>query len=581
MEVMLNELIGKKLSLYAVCGFLFMFLLCMEAYCEENKVSTDNFDTTEALIELLKEKGVINNEEATGFLERHKKKTTATRQIITILPRENQEEYIRNVSKEVTAKVTRDLGELKENYEFRSEDLIRRSILLEREIARLEEMITEEQKPQLQKSAWAQRIRFGGDIRIRHESVLFDKENAKNIEDPNSPSDLINTTHDGHSQKIRLRFSMKAKIIDPAEVNVGKVVAGFRIATGSLDNPVSTNHTLGHSNKNRSDIVLDRAYLQWTYKPEEEIWGGKIPEFSLTGGIMKNPWFSSSLLWDSDLAFEGISMSFKTDTKEINPLNGFLTLGYFPLEESEWTQSDKYMLGGQIGIEHRPCYGWEYKLAAGYYNYYNVAGSPIENVNLSPLDLRELSRMAPKFKQKGNSTFDMSIYDIGNSDVTYGLLSKFELLNLAGRVENSYFFPIHVILYWDWVKNLGYDSEKMAENSGVSREYIESISGNIGYQLGFKIGYPKPRQRWDWNLFVEYRYLESDAVLDAFTDSDFHLGGTNARGYIFGGELGLYENIWVTARWMTANEIHDMQTIDTQTDDLSVDILQFSINSEF
>ena len=30
-------------------------------------------------------------------------------------------------------------------------------------------------------------------------------------------------------------------------------------------------------------------------------------------------------------------------------------------------------------------------------------------------------------------------------------------------------------------------------------------------------------------------YAAADAVLDAFTDSDFHLGGTDAKGYYLGG----------------------------------------------
>ncbi|MFH2092683.1 MAG: putative porin [Pseudomonadota bacterium] len=543
---------------------------------------TGGLDTTEALIELLLEKKVISNTEAQSFLDRHRQKAKATRQVITILPQENQEAYLKSLSKGVTDQVTKDLNELKENYEFRSQDLMQKNRLLKREIEQLEEIVTLENKPALQKSSWAQRIRFGGDIRIRHESVLFDKDNATDIEDPNSPGTVINSTQDSHHQKIRLRVGLKADIIDQTDVNVGKVEAGIRLATGSVSNPVSTNYTLGHNTQSRSDIVLDRAYVKWTYKPEEEIWGGKIPQVSVTGGIMENPWLASNLIWDDDLAFEGLAVNFKTDTNEMNPLNGFLTLGYFPLEESEWSQSDKYLLGGQIGIDHRPVYGWKYSLAAAYYNYYNVSGSPIRSVNRSLDDNRALARMAPKSMQKGNTTFDMDQTTNPNG-TTYGLLSDFELLNITGKLDNYLFFPIHVMLYGDWVKNLGYDSDSMvAKTIGSSKAYIESISGDIGYQIGLKVGYPKPRQRWDWNLFLEYRYLESDAVLDAFTDSDFHLGGTNSQGFILGGELGIYENIWVTAKWMSADEIQDMQsTTNSQYDDLAVDILQISINAEF
>ena len=578
--------ITYKFPLYLLMIFFWGCFLCTLVCADSSTPGIqNNFDTTEALIDLLKEKGIINNKEAQSFLKRHQEQAKSTRQVITIQPPENQEDqeaYIRNVNKGVTEKLTKDLNDLKENYEYRSEDLVKRSILLEREVERLEEMLTEEHKPQLQKSSWAQRIRFGGDIRLRHESILYDKGNATNVYKVTSDStstELMNTTRDEHRQRARIRVSAKAKLMDPSDVNVGKVTAGFRLATGSITNPVSTNYTLGDDSDDRANLVLDRAYVKWTFRPEEEILGNMIPEVSLTGGVMENPFFSSSLVFDSDLAFEGVALGLKTDTNEMNKWSSFLTLGYFPLEESEWTQRDKYMLGGQIGFKHRPAYGWEYKLGVSYFQYENVEGFPITSTTRTTADDRELERMAPKYLQKGNSLFDMD--QTGTNGTTYGLMSDFRLLNITGQIENSLFFPIRIRLYWDWVKNLGYDPDSMAAKISTTKKYIESVSGDIGYQIGLKVGDPKPRERWAWNVSVEYRYLESDAVLDAFADSDFHLGGTNSKGYILGAELGLYENVWLSARWMSANEIDDMQRVDTQLDDLSVDILQLNVNAEF
>ena len=45
------------------------------------------------------------------------------------------------------------------------------------------------------------------------------------------------------------------------------------------------------------------------------------------------------------------------------------------------------------------------------------------------------------------------------------------------------------------------------------------------------MGYPEIKNRWDWRVYGYYKYLEADAVIDAFTDPDFHFGGTNARGW--------------------------------------------------
>ncbi|MCM2286018.1 MAG: putative porin [Desulfobacula sp.] len=570
--------------LLCISVFLGVFCLWSPVFAEEKP--PENFDTTAELIRLLREKGIISESEAGNFLERYQQQAQATPQVVTITPAQGQEEYLQEISKDVTDKVTRDLNDMKQGVDRRADDLAKTNRQLKEKLDQLEAVVKKDHGKKLEKSSWAQRIRFGGDIRLRQESVLFDKGNARDIEDPSSPNTLMNTTNDEHRQRIRLRVGMKADLIEPGDINVGKTEAGVRVATGSVGNPVSTNHTLGHASNDRADIVLDQAYLKWSYTPTEGILGKK-PRISVTGGIMENPFYSSSLVFDSDLAFEGAAVNLVTDTNGFS--NGFLTLGYFPLEESEWSQQDKYLVGGQVGINHHPTYGWEYRIGAALYEYTKVTGNPIDNDDgsLSTADEHALSAMAPKFMQKGNTIFNMDRQATSfpnDRDEIYGLLSEFQLLNLTGRIENTMFAPVHIVLYGDWVKNLGYDPEKMSEKTlgDYSNAEIQSISGDTGYLVGLKVGYPKPRHRWDWNLFAEYRYLESDAVLDAFTDSDFHLGGTNAKGFIFGGELGLYDNVWLGARWMSANEITDMQSIDnTQENDLAVDTIQIDINAEF
>jgi len=72
---------------------------------------------------------------------------------------------------------------------------------------------------------------------------------------------------------------------------------------------------------------------------------------------------------------------------------------------------------------------------------------------------------------------------------------------------------------------------------------------------------------------VAYRYIQSDAVVDAFTDSDFGLGGTNLKGYFFGANLAVSTNVWLTARWMSANQVAGPP--------YAVDIAQVDLNAKF
>ena len=81
--------------------------------------------------------------------------------------------------------------------------------------------------------------------------------------------------------------------------------------------------------------------------------------------------------------------------------------------------------------------------------------------------------------------------------------------------------------------------------------------GNQGYTVYGLIGTKKPAKWGEWNVEVAYRYLESDAVLDSLSDSDFHLGGTNAKGYTVGATMGLFKN--VTPGWPLAQRQRDLR----------------------
>jgi hypothetical protein len=43
--------------------------------------------------------------------------------------------------------------------------------------------------------------------------------------------------------------------------------------------------------------------------------------------------------------------------------------------------------------------------------------------------------------------------------------------------------------------------------------------------------------------------------MDAFTDSNFHLAGTNAKGYVLAANYGLANNVWANLRWMSTQVI--------------------------
>jgi hypothetical protein len=83
------------------------------------------------------------------------------------------------------------------------------------------------------------------------------------------------------------------------------------------------------------------------------------------------------------------------------------------------------------------------------------------------------------------------------------------------------------------------------------------------------LGSPLQGAQWSWSAGVEYRYLQSDAVVDAFTDPDFGLGGTNLQGYMVTGSLGIIQQVKLSLLWSSASSIVGPRY---QVDELLVDV---------
>lgn len=529
------------------------------------------FNGIEELIQLLKEKNVITDKEASKFIERYRENPPVGKEsgkVIKIIPDEDQNAYFDQVTKEVSAKIqqevkqdlNKDVKKVKDDLDYMSDELLRRSRVLRKDLDDLNEKVTGDMADKFYKSSWTQRIRWGGDIRIRYQRDYFEPGNAFLFSPDGPPFDPINTTVDRSRGRIRVRLGIEATVMekDPDQ-NFGKVDVGVRLATGNEEDPISTNDTLGDY-FNKDGIVLDRAYLKWTYQPDLPVMG-KLPRVSISAGRIANPWYHTDLVWDSDLNFEGIALNLLTDTRMANPLRGFFTVGLFPLQEEELAQRDKWLYGIQGGVEYKKAMGLSAKLGIAYYDYRHIDGEENEPF------LKTKDYTAPQYFKNSNSVWNIANNPLNPWERLAALASDYNILNITGELDYDYWFPIHIILKADFAKNIGYEKEKVFERTGFD------IEETLGYQVGLTVGYPKVMGFGEWNLSLAYKYLEADAVLDAFTDSDFHGGGTNAKGWVLKGELGLHRNLWLSARWLTADEI--------EGDPLSIDVLQLDLNASY
>src|SRR5262249_3092314 len=144
----------------------------------------------------------------------------------------------------------------------------------------------------------------------------------------------------------------------------------------------------------------------------------------------------------------------------------------------------------------------------------------------------------PSFAQKGNSY--MALRDIvptaqnnfgeSNQFQYFGLATPFQEVALTSQVTYDGFEGLRVTTQGEFVINVAYDSDRLESKSVNNRSGDGTGNfdgGNKGFYVGTTVGTPTMDERWDWAINVGYKYLESDAVIDAFTDSDFGLGGTN------------------------------------------------------
>ncbi len=547
--------------------FLTVFAMLLSAgqgFCadEESREEPPFEDTIEAIINLLQDKGVIKEEEADKFIKRYKNGIPAKKEkgtVVTIIPEQKGREYIEKITDNMNRALQEDVTSTKKDLRFMSDELLTRSRLLEQRTDELERKLSEDVGGKLNKSEWASRIRWGGDIRLRYEKDFYDEENYDTLYDPDA-NEIVNTTVDRSRYRYRVRLEAKAEVMkkDP-EYNVGKVEAGVRVATGNTGDPVSTNDTLGDY-LNKDTVVLDRGYVKWTYVPDYPKFG-MFPQVTGLGGRFANPFYSTDLVWDSDVNLEGIALKFDSDTLLENPLKFFLTAGAFPLQEIELYEKDKWLYAAQAGMKYEKTMGLSAATVVSYYDYKRTRGEFFNDPTGSYSNDTD-----PAFRQIGNALMDI------NSDPneeTYALAGDYRLLNVTSQLDYDYWFPFHIVLTADYVKNIGFDSSEVARMMNLS-SYPEEVEG---YRFSLLLGYPTPRAFGEWNASVTYKYLEGDAVFDAFTDSDFHLGGTNAKGWVLQWQYGLTDRMWITGRWISSDEIRSVP--------ISIDKFFLDFNASF
>lgn len=296
-----------------------------------------------------------------------------------------------------------------------------------------------------------------------------------------------------------------------------QVDAGIRLATGSSSDARSTNENLDNYFVKKSSWV-DLAYLDW--HPTA------LPDLHLVGGKMTQQWVNmGDVIWDGDINPEGVSAAYKRSIGGNNELFG--SAGYYNLKDNVDGEGVQFrhdlrmyagQLGGRFGLTDN------LKLTVGG-SVYGFDGDGDDTAGSGKLSVN------------GNTAAEQ-----------FKLYEGFAQMDITGMV-------IPLAVYGQYVKNA--DASDDADSAWL-----------VG---------AKTKVFDKWSLDYNYRDVQRNAVVGAFTDSDFGGGFTGARGHKLKVSYDIDKNFALGATYFMA----ESDTYVTNRTDTDVDTLQVDLEAKF
>lgn len=431
---------------------------------------------------------------------------------------------------------------------------------------------------------WTERIKFFGDIRTRFEADLLSGRNNDNTGAfPNfnainqgAPFDVAGTQFSPQYNVDQDRYMFKLRARLGADINLDEHwFAGIRIGTGNSSTPLSGNQTLGGGGSNFSKYALwlDRAFVKY------EIGSPLADGISFSIGRFDNPFFSTPLTWADEIGFDGIAVR---GSKSINDHSSvFLTAGAFPIfntdynfssnQPSKFDSTDRYLYAAQLGADFRLDDKIQAKFAVAYYDFHGIEGKLSDPfIPLTNQDAGNTDNTRPLFAQRGNTYRPLRqiipsvINNFGTSYQYqyFGLASPFKEAVLTGKIDINNWEPYQLSIIGEYAKNTEWNKNEI-NAVAVNNRGADPAKGQVGqydgsdtaWFLRAQFGKEKFEKRGDWRAWIDYRYIGSDAVVDAFNDDDFGDGGTNMEGFSMGASVALSKRSSIGVRWFSANEI--------------------------
>ncbi len=366
------------------------------------------------------------------------------------------------------------------------------------------------------------KTKWSGDFRYRFTMETSDLTSATPIPNTNpvanqSNNGAINNAEDRFRQRIRFRFGATTTIDDDTSVT-------WRLATGRDVNGNSSNFTLGVPSGAGSSIGLDQAYVKWApWKSKNADGAAKQDVFWLYAGLTPRPeWAYSSLMYDGDLAMQGITAQYLME-------NGRYALtGWFRLNGENSVGQDKtgswdddtanygIQLGAKDVFDVKDLQAY-----IGYYAYQNLdrfgsmhVTNPCAGGNFT----------VPNWNPANDpAAADGKITATGNfNDIIYINGGDFDVLNVGGKygfttnLFNGLIGPNTPIeIFGDFAYNTN------DFKSGMATRFDLKDSDRIGWIAGGTLNKASSKVPHSWQLTAMYGDIGMFSTPGMYADSDY------------------------------------------------------------
>jgi hypothetical protein len=314
-------------------------------------------------------------------------------------------------------------------------------------------------------------------------------------------------------ERFRLRFNVVGKVTD-------EISGGFSLASGTLDDPVSTNQSLTGF-FNRKNIGIDKAYL--TYQPKY------AKPLRLDGGRFAYPWYRHVMTFDNDVNVDGLAETLSFDLK--SPVfKNFTVVGFqLPFFEIHSNNSldnnaDSYILGGQV----------QFQFQLGSKTRLGLYGAGLDFIRTDPIavaiagnTLRPSLPISNTYRYEGTTVV--------------GYATKFAYLDAIMKLDFDTSARFPTSLMFNFVNNVRGPSERS------------------GYLAELFVG--RTKEAKDMQFGYSFFRIEKDAVIGAWNESDLR-SSTNVLNHRFNYAYMIKSNVtgqftaWVgrlASPWMNPN----------------------------